>query len=330
MAFRILPDHTNIKFMWLRRYTFPLTVLLSIGAAVLFFTVGPNYGIDFRGGTMIILQPAGDAVATDDIAEVRSRLTEVGLGNAEVQTLTEITGEQSISIRVELQEGGTEAQQQLISDIRTLLADVGEFRSTEAVSARVSSELARDGILATLIAMIGIMIYVWFRFEWQFAVGAIIATVHDVLMTLGFYALTDLTFNLTSIAAILTIVGYSLNDTVVIYDRIREDLRKYKKMPLSQLLDRAINETLARTTITSLTTWIALWALFLFGGDVIRSFVGAMIFGIAIGTYSSIFVAAPVLIFFKLRPDGASAGRSGGAEDSVPAATGGAPATTKR
>ena len=183
-----------------------------------------------------------------------------------------------------------------------LLSDIGDI-SQSVVGPRVSSELARDGIISALIAMIAIMIYVWFRFEWQFAVGAIIATLHDVVMTLGFFAVVKLDFNLTSIAAILTIVGYSLNDTVVVYDRIRETLRKYKRVPINELIDRAINETLTRTTVTSLTTWIALWALFIFGGDVIRSFVAAMIFGVAIGTYSSIFIAAPVLVFMRLRGD---------------------------
>ena len=301
MPLRIIPDDTKIKFMWLRRFTFPASLILSVIAVILFVTVGPNYGIDFRGGTMIVLQPPDAEVNTDDIAEVRARLAGLDLGDVDVQTLAELGGEQSISIRIELSDEGDEAQQAIIADVRELLSDIGEFRSVEAVSGRVSGELARDGVIAALIAMLAIMIYVWFRFEWQFAVGAIIATLHDVLMTLGFFAIVKLDFNLSSIAAILTIVGYSLNDTVVVYDRIRETLRKYKKVPITELIDRAINETLARTTITSLTTWIVLWALFIFGGDVIRSFVGAMIFGIAIGTYSSIFIAAPVLIFMQLR-----------------------------
>jgi preprotein translocase SecF subunit len=301
MPLRIIPDDTRIKFMWLRRFTFPASLALSVIAVVLFLTVGPNYGIDFRGGTMIVLQPPDAVVTTDDIAEVRSRLSGLDLGDVDVQTLAELGGEQSISIRIELSDEGDEAQQAVIAEVRELLSDIGEFRSVEAVSGRVSGELARDGAIAALIAMLAIMVYVWFRFEWQFAIGAIIATVHDVLMTLGFFAIVDLDFNLSSIAAILTIVGYSLNDTVVVYDRIRETLRKYKKRPITDLIDSAINETLARTTITSLTTWIVLWALFIFGGDVIRSFVGAMIFGIAIGTYSSIFIAAPVLIYFRLR-----------------------------
>ena len=301
MAFRIIPDHTNIRFMWWRRITFPVSAVLSVVALLLFVLVGPNYGIDFRGGTMIVLQPSDADVTLEDIAEVRNRLATVGLADVEVRTLTEAAGEQAISIRIAATEEGDGAQDQVTNEIRNALYDIGTFRSIESVGARVSSELARDGVIATVIAMLAIMVYVWFRFEWQFAIGAIVATLHDVLMTLGFFALLRLDFNLASIAAILTIVGYSLNDTVVIYDRIRETLRKYKKTPLSELIDRAINDTLARTTMTSLTTWLALWALYLFGGDVIRSFVAAMLFGIAIGTYSSIFIAAPLLIYLRVR-----------------------------
>lgn len=303
MPIRIIPDDTKLKFMRLRRIVFPISIILVVLSAVLFVTVGPNYGIDFRGGTMIVLQTADAEVTTDDIAEVRDRLAPLDLGDVEIQTLSEGNGEQAISIRIELSDEGDEAQQQVIAEVRELLGDLGEFRSVEGVSGRVSGELARDGVISALIAMIAIMIYVWFRFEWQFAVGAIIALIHDVVLTLGFFAVVKLDFNLSSIAAILTIVGYSLNDTVVVYDRIRETLRKYKKVPVSDLIDRAINETLTRTTVTSLTTWIALWALFIFGGDVIRSFVAAMIFGVAVGTYSSIFIAAPVLVFMRLRGD---------------------------
>ena len=303
MPLRIIPDDTTIKFMWLRRFTFPAALILSVLSVILFVFVGPNYGIDFRGGTMMVLQPPGAVVTTEDIAEVRSRLAVLDLGDVDVQTLSELGGEQSISIRIELTEGDEVDQSQVVDLVHTALSDMGEFRSEEFVGPRVSGELARDGIIAAVIAMLSIMIYVWFRFEWQFAVGAIAALLHDVLLTLGFFALVKLDFNLSSIAAILTIVGYSLNDTVVVYDRIRETLRKYKKASVSELLDRAINGTLARTTITSLTTWVVLWSLFVFGGDVIRSFVAAMIFGVAIGTYSSIFIAAPVLIFMRLRSE---------------------------
>lgn len=310
MAFRIIPDDTNIKFMRLRRYAFPISFVLALASAILFVTVGPDYGIDFRGGTQIVMQPEGAEVTTDDIADIRSRLAGLNLGDVDVQSLTEAGGEQSISIRIELSEDadtddadeGTQAE--VVERVLAVLADdFGDLRSSEFVGPRVSSELARDGVIAALVAMLAIMVYVWFRFEWQFAVGAIIAIVHDVLLTLGFFTVVKLDFNLASIAAVLTIVGYSLNDTVVVYDRIRETLRKYKKRPITELIDRAVNDTLARTTITSLTTWIALWALFIFGGEVIRSFIAAMIFGVAIGTYSSIFIAAPILVYFRLRSE---------------------------
>ena len=303
MPIRIIPDDTKLRFMRLRRIVFPISLILVVLSAVLFVTVGPNYGIDFRGGTMIVLQPPDAEVTTDDIAVVRNRLATIDLADVDVQTLTEQAGEQAISIRIAVPEGADEEQQAVLAEVREVLGDLGEFRSVEVVGPRVSGELARDGVISALIAMFAIMIYVWFRFEWQFAVGAIIALIHDVVLTLGFFAIVKLDFNLSSIAAILTIVGYSLNDTVVVYDRIRETLRKYKKVPVSELIDRAINETLTRTTVTSLTTWIALWALFIFGGDVIRSFVAAMIFGVAVGTYSSIFIAAPVLVFMRLRGD---------------------------
>jgi preprotein translocase SecF subunit len=303
MPIRIIPDDTKIQFMRLRRVVFPVSLILVVISAVLFIAVGPNYGIDFRGGTRIVLQPPEGVVSTGDIAEVRARLATIDLADVDVQTLTEAAGEQSISIRIAVPEGADTEQQAVVAEIRDLLGDLGEFRSVEVVGPRVSGELARDGIISALVAITAIMIYVWVRFEWQFAVGAVVALLHDVILTLGFFAVVKLDFNLSSIAAILTIVGYSLNDTVVVYDRIRETLRKYKRVPVTELIDRAINETLTRTTVTSLTTWIALWALFVFGGDVVRSFVAAMIFGVAVGTYSSIFIAAPVLIFMRLRGD---------------------------
>lgn len=300
MAIRIIPDNTRIQFMWLRRFTFPVSVILSVLSVIGFIVIGPNYGIDFRGGSLIEIKPVQQPV---DMASVRSVVAGLGLGDVQVQAVSTQDGTENVLLRVEQQEGGDEAQQVAVQKVREAFGDTATFERVEIVGPRVSSELAWNGTIAMTVTLLAILIYVWFRFEWQFAVGAIIATIHDVVMTLGFYSVVDLEFNLSSIAAILTIVGYSLNDTVVVYDRIRETLRKYKKVPLTELIDRAINETLARTTITSLTTWIALWALFIFGGEVIRSFVGAMIFGIAIGTYSSIFIAAPVLIFLRLRTD---------------------------
>lgn len=296
---RLAPDDTHIRFMWLRRYVFPATVLLSIAAVAIFIFIGPNYGIDFRGGTLIEIKPVE---ASYGVAEVRQDLATLQLGDVQVTEVADFTGDNSILIRIQQQEGGEAAQQQAIEQVRTMFADEVEFRRVEVVGPRVSSELAYSATIAVMVTLFAILAYIWFRFEWQFALGAIISTVHDVLLTLGFFVVAGLDFNLASIAAILTIVGYSLNDTVVVYDRIRENLRKYKKMPLTDLIDKSINEMLARTLMTSVTTCLALLALLIFGGTVIRSFIAAMLFGVLIGTYSSIYIAAPVLIFFKLRP----------------------------
>ena len=205
--------------------------------------------------------------------------------------------------KIAAQDGGANAEQSAISKIRSSLESSYDFVRVEVVGPVVSGELSRSATIGVLASLIAILMYIWFRFEWQFAVGAIIATAHDVLLTIGIFVLTGVEFNLTSIAAVLTIVGYSLNDTVVVYDRVRENLRRYQKMPLPELLDISINHTLSRTILTALTTMLALAALYLFGGEVIRSFTFAMLFGVAIGTYSSIYIAAPILIAFKLRPD---------------------------
>lgn len=300
---RLIPDNTHIHFMRMRLAVISVSILLSIVSVVIFFLIGPQYGIDFKGGTLIEMKPLAE---TSDLASVRSTLDGLALGDIQVQEVSDLTTGTNILVRIQSQEGGEEAQQEAIAKVRSAFAEGMEFRRVEIVGPRVSSELAFNGTMGIVVALIGILIYVWFRFEWQFAVGAIFSTVHDVLMTLGFFTVFQLEFDLSSIAALLTIVGYSLNDTVVVYDRIRENLRKFKSMPLSDLIDLSINETLSRTTMTSLTTLIALGALYLFGGPVIASFVDAMIFGIVIGTYSSIFIAAPLLIHLNLRGDRSS------------------------
>ena len=296
---RLIPDDTKIPFMRLRLVNFTISGLLAVASIILFVFIGPEYGIDFRGGTIIEVKPIAASV---DIASVRSQVNELGLGDVQVTEVSDPDGDTSILIRIQQQEGGETAQQEAITSIRTTLADSVEFRRVEIVGPRVSGELAFNGAVGMAVALFGILIYIWFRFEWQFAIGAIVSTVHDLVVTLGFYAIFKLQFDLASIAALLTIVGYSLNDTVVVYDRIRETLRKYKKMPIDQLIDRAINDTLARTTVTGLTTLLALASLYFFGGEVISDFVLAMMFGVVIGTYSSIFIAAPMLIYFGLRP----------------------------
>lgn len=297
---RLVPDNTNFRFMWLRKASFPLSILLAIASVTLFFSVGLNLGIDFKGGTIIEMQTDGPA----DISDIRSRLSAMELGDVQVQ---EFGAPDDVLIRIEEQPGGELAQQAVVSNIRDTFAEQNvEFRRVEVVGPRVSGELAQAGALAVIASLLAILVYIWVRFEWQFAIGAILTTANDVIVTIGLFVILQLDFSLSSIAAVLTIIGYSLNDTVVVYDRIRENLRRYKKLPLAEVLDRSINETLSRTTLTSVTTLLALIALWAFGGEVIRSFTLAMIFGVVIGTYSSIFLAAPFLILFNLRRGGAS------------------------
>jgi preprotein translocase SecF subunit len=309
MLLRIVPDNTKIKFMWLRKASFPLSIVLVIASIAAFFTVGLNYGIDFKGGTIIEIKTDGPA----DVASIRADLSSLSLGDIQVQ---EFGGSDDILIRIEEQPGGELAQQAVVGKVRTIFEgqDV-DFRRVEVVGPRVSGELAQAGAIAVAASLLAILFYIWFRFEWQFAVGAILTTANDVVITIGLFVLLQLDFSLSSIAAVLTIIGYSLNDTVVVYDRIRENLRKYKKRPLTEVLDMSINETLSRTTMTSLTTLLALFALYIFGGEVIQSFTLAMIFGIVIGTYSSIFLAAPFLILFNLRAEAMSPNDDDGEKD---------------
>ena len=291
-----LPENTSIRFMKDRKFSFPASLAAAVVSIGLFVSMGMNLGIDFRGGSLIEVQSKG---AVADVADIRERLGALDLGDVQVQ---EFGSERDVLIRVEAQ-GDEEAEQAVTSSVLNALAADYDDRRVEVVGPTVSSELAFAGTIAVLAALVAILAYIWIRFEWQFALGAIIATVHDVVLTIGMFVITGIEFNLSSIAAVLTIVGYSLNDTVVVYDRVRENLRRYKRKPLVELLDLSINQMLSRTILTSVTTLLALGALWLFGGEVIRSFTFAMIFGVVIGTYSSIFIAAPVLMLFKLRPD---------------------------
>ena len=295
---RIVPDGTTFGFMRFRRISFPFSAALSVLSVLLFLLVGMNFGIDFRGGTLIEMQAkSGNA----DLEALRKTATGLNLGDVEVQGFGTPA---DVMMRVGLQEGGDTAQQGAVKKIKDALGDAYEYRRTEVVGPRVSGELVQSGTLGVVMSVLAVLIYLWFRFEWQFAVGAVIATLHDLVLTIGFFAATGLEFNMTSIAAILTIVGYSLNDTVVVLDRIREMMRKYKKMSISDMLDISINTTLSRTIMTSLTTFLALVALVLFGGHVIQSFSLAMMFGVVVGTYSSIFIAAPVLIYLGVKTEG--------------------------
>jgi SecD/SecF fusion protein len=291
-----LPDNPAVRFMRMRMLAFVFSAVASVAAAGSFMAVDMNYGIDFRGGSSIEVKALqGNA----DVGAVRAALEELNLGEVQVQ---EFGNPSELLIRIGTQEGGDSAEQSALTKVRSALEADYEFRRIEVVGPTVSSELATAGTIAVLASMLAMLIYIWFRFEWQFALGAIISTLHDVIMMVGFFVWFQLEFNLTSIAAILTVVGYSINDTVVVYDRVRENLRKFKKMPIEQLLDVSMNETLSRTILTGITTLMALTALYLWGGEVIASFTIAMIFGILIGTYSSIFVAGPLLILFNLRP----------------------------
>ncbi|MDA8869758.1 protein translocase subunit SecD [Rhizobiaceae bacterium] len=293
---KLVKDDTHVHFMKWRKLSFPLSSFLLMASLGTFMINNLNYGIDFQGGTLIEYQSKAEVA---DLADVRSRMSELNLGDVQVQ---EFGAPNELLIRIESQDGGDNAEQSALARVRGAMDEDYSFRRQEVVGPTVSGELARAGTIAVIVSLLAIMVYIWLRFEWQFALGAVLATMHDVILTIGMFAVLQLEFSLSSIAAILTIVGYSLNDTVVVYDRIRENLRKYKQKPIRELLDLSINDTLSRTVLTSLTTLLALVSLYIFGGEVLRAFTFAMIFGIMIGTYSSIFIAAPVLILFKLRP----------------------------
>ena len=280
-SLRIVPDDTHFDFTRFRRISFPISALLSIFAITLFFTHGLNFGIDFKGGTLMEVQAKSGAA---DIPSMRNTLGGLGLGDVQLQ---QFGGP-----------GGDAAQQVAVQKVRGALGEAVDYRRVEVVGPRVSSELLAYGLLGLMLAIFSILIYLWFRFEWQFALGAMIANVHDIVLTIGFMSISQVDFDLTSIAALLTILGYSLNDTVVIYDRIREMLRRYKKMPMPALLNESINSTLSRSIITHVTVTLALLALLLFGGHAIHSFTAVMMFGVVlVGTYTSIFIAAPILIY---------------------------------
>jgi preprotein translocase SecF subunit len=300
ISFRLVPDRTRVPFTRFEMFGYVTSALLIVLTLVLVPMKGLNFGIDFRGGIMIEAGMPGPA----DIGAMRTTLGGMGLGEV---TLQEFGDPNTVLIRVERQAGDEAQQLAAVEQIRTALAtefgDGISYRRVEFVGPRVSEELLWAGIQAVVFAIFAILAYVWFRFEWQFAVGAVVALVHDTVTTLGLFALFGLEFNLATVAAILTIVGYSLNDTVVIYDRVRENLRKYKAMPLRELIDLSLNETLSRTLMTSITTLIALFALVIFGGPVIRDFVIAMIWGVVIGTFSTLYVAAPMLLHLRLRAE---------------------------
>lgn len=308
---RIVPDDTKFDFMRFRRISFPISAMLSIAAIMLYFFHGLNFGIDFIGGTLMEVQTkAGPA----DLAKMRSTIGSLQLGEFQLQ---QFGAPDDVLIRISEQPGGDEAQQAAVQKVRNALGDTVDYRRVEVVGPSVSNELLAYGTIGLVLAIIAILIYLWFRFEWQFALGAMIANVHDLVLTVGFMSLTRIDFDLTSIAALLTILGYSLNDTVVIYDRIREMLRRYKRMPMPDLLNASVNATLSRSIVTHVTVAMSLLALLLFGGQAIHSFTATMMFGVVlVGTYTSVFIASPILIYL-----GVGRGRAGGAEEPESPAT---------
>jgi preprotein translocase subunit SecF len=290
---KLVPDNTNIDFMRWRNWALVLSILVTVAAMALVFTRGLNLGVDFVGGQSVRVT----FVQPPNLDDLRERVNGIGNGEANLQ---EFGSPNVIAIRMPLPQGGEAAASRAASQVRAVITErypTARFDAVETVSGKVSEELFRSGSLAILFAMIGIAIYIWIRFEWQFGIGALVTLFHDVWMTLGFFSLTRLEFNLNVIAAILTIVGYSLNDTVVVYDRIRENLRKYRKMEIIPLLNLSLNETLSRTMVTSISILLALGALLLLGPDVIFGLTIAIFVGIFVGTYSSIYISSPILVW---------------------------------
>lgn len=294
---RFVPRKTKLPFSGLRKYTFVLSALMVLGSFLSVGFIGLNFGIDFRGGIVIEIRTEGPA----DISQIRADLGGLSLGEVSIQ---EFGDPQEVLIRVQRQEGEEREQIAAIDTIKSQLGDSVEYRRTEFVGPTVGAELIEAGIWAVVLALLSILVYVWFRFEWQFSVAAIVALSHDVITTIGLFALIQHEFNLATVAAVLTIAGYSINDTVVIFDRVRENLRRYKTMELADLLDQSNNETLSRTVMTSGTTLLALVAIYIFGGPVLADFALALIWGILVGTYSSLFVAVPLLLYTGVRRGG--------------------------
>jgi preprotein translocase subunit SecF len=296
---KLVPDNTNLDFLRWRTIAFLISSLLIAGSIALLFTRGLNFGIDFEGGQMI----RATFVEPPRVEVLRRHVAQAGHPEATVQ---EFGSPRDISIRMALPDGGEEAANLAASNVRQSIETAYpgvRFDAVETVSGQVSSELVRAGALALLFAMIGVSIYIWFRFEWQFGFASLFSLFHDVTITLGFLSLTQLEFDLNVIAALLTLIGYSLNDNIVIFDRIRENLRKYRKMEISALINLSLNETLARTVATNMSMLLALGALFFLGPDVIFSFNAALLISVIVGTYSTMYVAAPWLIWLKVTPD---------------------------
>ncbi len=302
---RYLPENSNVNFMKLRIVAMILSVLAIIASIFLFINKGLNYGLDFKGGTVWEFH-LKDNPTHDDMEEFRKLGPKLGLGELAIQTIAQSGAGKVEAIRLSIpkqpalegDDNDDRAQQVALKKVQDAVMQGHEgvvTLSVQSLGTKVSGELRTKGIIAVVLALLMVLLYIWFRFEWQFGAGAVLALFHDVILTIGVFSLTQIEFNLSIVAAILTIVGYSLNDTVIVYDRIRENLRKFKKMPLLQLLNRSLNDTLSRTIMTSMTTLLALFSLYLWGGAGLKGFAFAMIWGVFVGTYSSVFVAAPLL-----------------------------------
>lgn len=302
---RLWPDESHFDFMRFRRYSFPLSAVLSLATVVLFLTVGLNFGIDFKGGTLVELQAKSGKA---DVAAIRHTAAAFGYGEPEVQ---ELGNQGTVLVRLPLQPG-EQGQTAVMNKAHAAFDTNYDFRRTETVGPRVSGELVQSGTVGVVLSVVAVLLYLWFRFERELALGAIVGTLHDIVLTVGVFILTRIEFNMTSIAAILTIVGYSLNETVVVFDRTRELMRRYKTIPTVELLNLSINSTMSRTVMTSISSSLSLLALVLFGGEAIHGFATVMLCGVLICTYSAIFVSTPVLIYLGLMLSGARAASEGG------------------
>jgi len=301
-GYDFFPHNLRLPFMRYKGLAITLSFIGMAASLALFLVHGLNYGVDFKGGSMIEVQ---SKTGPADIAQLREKLGKLGLGGVQIQSFGTPA---DVLIRIEQQEGGDAGQQAALKKVTDALGEQYQQRRFESVGAAVSSELRWVGFYAVVAGLAAIMAYVWFRFDWQFALGAIVALSHDVLLTVGIFSLLQLEFDLSTVAALLTILGYSVNDSVVVSDRIRENLRKYKRMELNELLDVSINETLSRTILTGCTAVVVLLALYIFGGEVIRNFNFAMLFGIIVGTYSSIFIGAPILGYLGVKREWSGSG----------------------
>tara|TARA_R110000764_G_scaffold39838_4_gene89047 strand:+ start:21901 stop:22869 length:969 start_codon:yes stop_codon:yes gene_type:complete len=305
MRLRLVPDETHFNFFGRWKLWLGISAVMVVVAFTSFLVQGLNYGIDFRGGTTI----RTESTQPVDVGVYRDAVSTLGLGDVSITEVFDPSfgpDKNVAMLRIQAQDEEEAVTPETIAAIEAALAvevpDI-KFISVESVGPKVSGELIQTAVLAVALAIGAVLVYIWLRFEWQFALGAVIALVHDVVLTIGVFSEIQIRFDLAIIAALLTIVGYSLNDTVVVFDRVRENLRKYKNRPLKEVLNLSINETLSRTLMTSLTTLLALIALYVLGGDVIRGFVFAMIWGVVVGTYSSIFVASTILLYLGVKRD---------------------------